>query len=101
VPLRVGSHKIVFVAAKLGIADTGPPTTRACGVRQTGGCQAPQLRRVLRALASVGVFAETADGRFGLTPVAATLRSDAPGSLRNFAWRSSISCKRSPTAWSA
>jgi hypothetical protein len=40
---------------------------------------------VLRALASVGVFAETADGRFRLTPAAATLRSDMPGSLRNFA----------------
>jgi hypothetical protein len=35
------------------------------------------------ALASVGIFIET-DGRFGLTPLAEYLRTDTPGSLRNF-----------------
>jgi hypothetical protein len=40
---------------------------------------------VLRALASVGVFAEDGHGRFALTPLTATLRSDVPGSLRAWA----------------
>jgi len=43
------------------------------------------LRRALRALASVDVFAEGASGRFRLTPLAQTLRSDQPDSLRAFA----------------
>src|SRR5207244_10861145 len=46
------------------------------------GAHAPSLYRVLRLLASEGVFAETPDGRFALTPLAEALRRDAPGSLR-------------------
>jgi hypothetical protein len=42
----------------------------------------PSLYRVLRLLASEGVFAESASGRFKLTPLALPLQSDAPGSLR-------------------
>jgi hypothetical protein len=78
--------QLVFVAAKLGIADLvarRPLTPDA--IAKKVGVHAPSLRRVLRALASVGVFAETADGRFRLTPSAATLRSNVPGSLRPFA----------------
>jgi len=40
---------------------------------------------VLRALASVGVFGEDERMGFTLTPLAETLRTDAPGSLRAFA----------------
>jgi len=40
---------------------------------------------VLRALASVGVLAEAGSGHFASTPLAATLQTDAPGSLRAFA----------------
>jgi hypothetical protein len=43
--------------------------------------QAPALYRVLRALASVGIFAETKDKRFKLTPLAATLQKGVPGSM--------------------
>ncbi|MGD9764174.1 MAG: methyltransferase [Candidatus Binatia bacterium] len=78
--------QLVLVVAKLGVADAlsrGPLSADA--IAKKVGAHAPSLRRVLRALASVGVFAERPDGRFRLTPVAATLRSDAPGSLRNFA----------------
>jgi SAM-dependent methyltransferase len=46
---------------------------------------ARNLYRVLRLLASLGVFAEVAPGSFGLTPLGETLRSDAPDSVRNFA----------------
>jgi hypothetical protein len=78
--------QMVFVAARLGVADVlarGPRTPAAIAKRV--GADPVALRRVLRALASVGIFAETKDGRFRLTPTAATLRSDVPGSLRSFA----------------
>ena len=78
--------QMIFVAAKLGIADAlakGPKTPAA--IAEQVGAYAPFVHRVLRALASVGVFAETANGRFRLTPTAATLRSGVPGSLRDFA----------------
>jgi hypothetical protein len=78
--------QLVFVAARLGIADAlrrGPLTPAALAKRV--GARAPELRRVLRALASVGVFAEAARGKFRLNPAASTLRSDVPGSLRPFA----------------
>jgi hypothetical protein len=41
------------------------------------GARAPALYRILRLLASEGVFAEAEDGRFELTPLAAALRRDA------------------------
>src|SRR5262249_24754288 len=78
--------QMVFVAARLGIADAlakGPKTAEA--VAEQVGAQAPHVHRVLRTLASVGVFAETPNGRFRLTPTAATLRSGVSGSLRDFA----------------
>ena len=43
------------------------------------------LYRVLRLLSSVGVFTQVAPRSFGLTALGETLRSDAPGSVRNFA----------------
>jgi hypothetical protein len=78
--------QLVFIAANLGLADLlakGPRKVEDLA-RKTG-TNAPFLRRILRALASVGVFAETSDGRFKSTPLAATLKSDVPGSLRDFA----------------
>src|SRR5262245_30331039 len=78
--------QMVFVAASLGIADVlakGPKTPDA--VAEQVGAHAPFVHRILRTLASVGVFAETPNGRFRLTPTAATLRSGVPGSLRDFA----------------
>lgn len=43
------------------------------------------LSRLLRTLASLGVFAEDGDGTFALTPLGGTLVSDAPGSTRDLA----------------
>ena len=78
--------RAIYVAAKLGIADLvkDQPKTAAELARETG-THAPSLYRVLRALASVNIFAKDNDGRFRLTPLAATLQSDAPGSLRYMA----------------
>lgn len=76
----------IYVAAKLGIAELlkdGPRTAEdLAGTTKT---HAPALRRLLRALGSVGVFAETDDGRFTLTPLAEPLREDLPGSQRALA----------------
>ena len=71
----------VYVAAKLRIADQlahGPQSlAQLADASQTYG---PSLYRLLRALASVGVFAEQEGGSFALTPMAECLRSDVPGS---------------------
>ncbi len=40
------------------------------------------MKRLLRALAARGVFAELRDGRFSLTPLSESLRVDAPNSAR-------------------
>jgi SAM-dependent methyltransferase len=78
--------QLVFVAAKLGVADAlvaGPLTVNEIAARV--GAHPPYLGRILRALASVGIFASDPHGRFHLTRLAQTLRSDHPESLRNFA----------------
>jgi hypothetical protein len=78
--------QLVFVAAKLGVADELRGGALKIDVlAKRVGAHAPSLYRVLRALAGRCVFAETADGRFKLTPLGSTLRSDAPRSLRAFA----------------
>ena len=76
----------LHIAAKLGIADLlkdGPkPVTDLAATTST---QADGLYRVLRVLASIGIFTETAPQKFGLTPVADLLRSDVRGSMRAMA----------------
>jgi len=74
--------RALALAATLGIADLladGPrdhhDLARACAA------DAPSLRRVLRLLASRGVFEEQADGRFATTPLGELLRADVPGSM--------------------
>ena len=78
--------RLVYGAAKLKLADLleGGPRT-AEDLARAAGVQGPALYRVLRALASVGVFAETTGQRFKLTPLAATLQTGVPASMRGFA----------------
>ena len=81
----LGSQAI-YVAAKLGIADllvNGPKNVDE--LAHAADADAPSLYRVLRALASFGVFTEQGDHVFGLTPTAELLRSDSPRSLRDLA----------------
>jgi hypothetical protein len=71
----------VYVAARLELADllaAGPLTAAELAGRC--GADASALFRLLRMLASVGVFAEQDDGRFGLTPMAELLQRQRPGS---------------------
>ncbi|MDR3620148.1 MAG: methyltransferase [Paludisphaera borealis] len=73
----------VSVAAKLGIADLLKDGPRHCDeLARAAEVDATALYRLLRALASVGVFTEEVDRRFALTPTAELLRSDVRGSLR-------------------
>jgi hypothetical protein len=76
----------VYVAAKLGLADRlrdGPRTADELA-RETA-THPRSLYRLLRALASVGVFVLDNEHRFGLTPLSDCLRSDVPGSQRAMA----------------
>jgi len=77
---------MIYAAAKLSLADhladgPLPPAELAAHT----GMHAPSLYRLLRALASVGIFAEDAQGRFANTPLSEPLRSGVPGSLRGVA----------------
>ena len=75
--------QLIYIAAKLELADhlkNGPCTVEK--LAQATEVQTPALYRVLRALASVGVFAETKDKRFKLTPLATTLQKGIPGSMQ-------------------
>jgi O-methyltransferase domain len=76
--------KCLHTAAVLGIADLlvkGP--TKIEILATATGCDERSLHRLLRTLASVGVFTEPTPGCFQLTPLGETLRSDAPDSLRD------------------
>jgi hypothetical protein len=76
--------RAVHVAAEMGIADLlndGPK--RVEELAKATGARPSSLYRLLRMLAGSGIFAEDSSGRFELTPPAAFLRSDVPGSLRN------------------
>lgn len=72
--------------ARLKIADqiADQPKT-AEEISKAVGANPDATHRVLRALASIGIFRAREGGRFGLTPLGETLRSDVPGSVRSFA----------------
>ena len=74
------------MAAKLGVADHLKDGSRTIAELATAtGAHAQSLYRVMRALASIGVFAEDRSGRSALTPIARALLSDSPNSIRAIA----------------
>ena len=78
--------QMIHVAAKLGLADrlaAGPRPVEALAAAV--GAEPQALHRLLRALASLGIFAQDEAGDFALTPQAELLRSDVQGSLRDIA----------------
>src|SRR3954453_20043611 len=68
------TSQMVHVAAKLGLADhlAGGPRT-ADELAAATGTHARSLYRLLRALASVGIFSEADDGRFTQTVLSEAL----------------------------
>ncbi|WP_100835548.1 methyltransferase [Kitasatospora fiedleri] len=74
------------VAVRLGLPDlllSGPQSAEQ--LAKTVGADAPSLYRVLRFLATRGLFREDGAGAFHLTPAAHVLRSDVPYSVRSTA----------------
>ena len=70
--------KPIYVISELGIADLmcdGPKSVET--LAKETDTHAPTLFRILRALSSVGVFVQTEDRVFGLTPLAQCLFSNA------------------------
>ena len=78
--------QIIYVAAKLGIADLLAGESKSVDeLAGATGVDAKSLYRVLRALASLGIFAENESGRFNQTPVSSCLQSEVQGSMRAMA----------------
>lgn len=76
----------VGVAAHLGIADavaSGSSTSSELG--KAVGADPSSVYRLMRLLASIGVFEQQSDDCFALNPLGETLLSVGPGSVRNFA----------------
>jgi SAM-dependent methyltransferase len=83
----------LHATASLGIADLIAEGRSGIGdLARATGTHPPTLHRMLLTLASLGVLTETAEGKFSLTPVGATLRSDAPDSLRDQALFETSAC---------
>jgi len=78
--------QIISVAVELGVADLlahGAMSEDA--MAEATGTHERSLLRLLRALTACGLVEECEPGRFRLTALGTLLRSDVPGSLRNFA----------------
>lgn len=76
--------RAVSSIAELGVADliqTGQPQ-HVEYLASASKTHEPSLYRVLRFLASHGLFQETANRHFDHTPLSTALRTDAPGSFR-------------------
>jgi predicted O-methyltransferase YrrM len=75
--------QIIYVAAKLGIADllTHGPQGAGTLARATQ-THAPSLTRLMRALGSLGVFRENEQHEYELTTLGRCLVSGSPGALR-------------------
>lgn len=76
----------VGTAVEIGVPDQLAKRARHCGeLAREAGVSEDGLYRLLRALASVGLFAEDANRRFRLTSMGQLLRSDHPESVAGYA----------------
>jgi O-methyltransferase domain len=72
--------------ARLGVADHMDATPQSIDeIAAKTGAHSPSLYRVMRLLASMGVFKEQPPRHFALTQAGELLKSDAPGTQRYFA----------------
>ena len=88
-------HELIFgfmalpaiaAAAKLGIADLVEQSPKTVDeLADATKAHALSLRRLLQFLASLGIFAEDAAGKYVHTPLSESLRSTAPQSFRGLA----------------
>ena len=79
--------KAIHVAAKLNIADliTSHGPMDGSELARLTGANAEAIFRLLRALASSGIFIENENGKFSLTPLAECLKEDSPTSVKAMA----------------
>jgi SAM-dependent methyltransferase len=76
----------IATAVELGIPDQLSKGAQHCrDIARAAGVTEDGLYRLLRALASVGLFAESPGRRFKLTPTGQRLRSDHPESVSGYA----------------
>lgn len=78
--------QLVAAVARLGIPDElaiAQPQSSEQLARKVGA-DSGALYRVMRALSSLGVFADLGSGQYALTPIGERLRSGQPGSMRDF-----------------
>ncbi|MEU9113208.1 methyltransferase [Streptomyces sp. NPDC048483] len=75
----------VGAAARLGVVDLiGDGVSTADELAAKCAARPQAMGRLLRALAGLGLLAESAPGRFAVTPAGALLRSEGPDSLYSF-----------------
>jgi hypothetical protein len=78
--------QMLGTVVEIGVPDKLAKGARRCGdVAREVGVSDDGLYRLLRGLASVGLFAETSDRRFKLTGMGQFLRTDHPNSLAGYA----------------
>lgn len=82
------TSQTIAAVTRLGVPDRlqqhGPLTARELTGPHGVEAEPAFLERALRACASVGIFTEGADGRFGPTPLSSVLTDGAPGSVKRF-----------------
>src|SRR5262245_19861057 len=80
------TSQAVYVAAELGLSDHLVDGPRAVADLATATeCDPDALRRLLRLLVAVGIYAELPDGRIESTPMADQLRGDVDSAVGSFA----------------
>ena len=75
--------QVACAAASLELPDrlaAGPMSAE--DLARAAEAHAPSVRRLLRAMVSLGLCTQAADGRFALTEAGGYLRADTPGSMR-------------------
>ena len=78
--------QLMGAAARLGVADQLEPEPRQVNdLAARVGAHPQALYRTLRACTAVGVFTEQAGQTFANNALSQTLRSNVPGSMRDFA----------------
>jgi len=78
------TSQALFVAVSLGIPDLLADGSRTSNeLASSTQTHAPALRRLMRALVALGMFAEMDEDRFSLAPAGKLLRSAIPGSQRS------------------
>jgi len=77
--------KALQVVAELGIANLVAQESKSAEeLSKVLGVDSDALYRLLRALASEGIFKEGRDSRFENTPLSEAIRDDVPGSVRDY-----------------